>query len=227
MKINIVNLGMMDYKEAMDIQSKIFELRKCNKVDDTLIIVEHYPVLTLGKRGKYSNILASDQMLQDNKVSIYEIERGGDVTYHGPGQIVGYPILDLRSFGRDVRGYVGKIQEFLIELLKDIYEIEATKGEDTYTGVWVNDEKIMAIGVAISRWITRHGFAFNVNTDMEHFKWIQPCGITDKGVTSLKTVTGNEHDMEKMKKLVIEFFCKIFGYSEINKIDDIESFINE
>jgi lipoyl(octanoyl) transferase len=210
MKLNILQPGRLDYKEALDLQEKMMLLRQQNEIPDTLILLEHPPVLTLGRRGEYENILLSKDVLEAQGVKIYEVSRGGDVTYHGPGQIVGYPIRDLSPMGKDIKEYVYKIEEVFIRLLLNEFGIKADRDEKKYTGVWVGNEKITAIGVAVKRWVTMHGFAFNVNTDLSHFHWINPCGITDKGVTSVQKLLGKEMDFAKMNELVIKYFCEVF-----------------
>jgi lipoyl(octanoyl) transferase len=210
MKLNILQPGRLDYKEALDLQEKLMYQRQQNEIPDTLILLEHTPVLTLGRRGEYENILLSKETLEAQGVKIYEVSRGGDVTYHGPGQIVGYPIMDLSQMGKDVKEYVYKIEEVFIRLLLNEFGIKADRDEKKYTGVWVGNEKITAIGIAVKRWVTMHGFAFNVNTDLSHFHWINPCGITDKGVTSVQKLLGREMDFAKMNELVIKYFVEVF-----------------
>lgn len=227
MEISIVRLGRIDYKEALNIQEKLLDLRQRQKIDDIFLLLEHTPVLTLGRRGEYTNILLSSQELIDNGVSIYEVTRGGDVTYHGPGQIVGYPIIDLNNHGKDIKDYVWKIEEVFIRLLKEEYHISADRDEKKYTGVWVGNEKITAIGIAVKHWVTMHGFAFNVNTQLEHFKWINPCGITDKGVTSLQKLLGHSLDFEKLNNNVADYFCKVFGIQPIEmKISELNELLD-
>jgi lipoyl(octanoyl) transferase len=210
MKLDILQPGRLDYKEALDLQEKLLLQRQQNEIPDTLVLLEHPPVLTLGRRGEYENILLSKEALEKQGVKIYEVSRGGDVTYHGPGQIVGYPVMDLTQMGKDVKEYVYKIEEVFIRLLLKEFGIKADRDDKKYTGVWVGNEKITAIGIAVKRWITMHGFAFNVNTDLSHFHWINPCGITDKGVTSLQKLLGKEIDFKKMNELVIKYFCEVF-----------------
>jgi len=211
MKLEIVKLGRIDYGEALDIQEKLHGMRQRGEVGDILLLLEHPPVLTLGRRGQHSNILLQIKELEKLGVRTYEVNRGGDVTYHGPGQIVGYPIMDLACHGRDVKDYVWKIEEVFIGLLKDQYGITAYRDDGKYTGVWVDNSKITAIGIAVRRWVTMHGFAFNVNTNLEHFKWITPCGITDKGVTSLQKILGRSLDFELVNSQVAESFGRVFG----------------
>ena len=209
--MKIVDLGKMDYMEALKIQEDLMQKHLNGEGEDTLLLVEHPPVLTLGRRGEYSNILLAKDYLENMGVSVYEVSRGGDVTYHGPGQIVGYPIMNLENHGKDIKQFIWKLEEIIIRLLKDLYDIEATRDEKKYTGVWVGDEKITAIGVAVKRWVTMHGFAFNVNTNLEHFKWINPCGIMDKGVTSMEKLIGKEADFEEIKRKVADYFVEVFS----------------
>lgn len=214
MKINVVDLGLMDYAECLVIQERLLDMRQKGEAGDTLLLVEHPPVLTLGRRGKRSNILASDEKLGEMGIKTYEVSRGGDVTYHGPGQIVGYPIMDLNGHGRDLRRFVGRIEEVFISLLAENYGIEAHSEDREYTGVWVGTKKITAIGIAVKRWVTMHGFAFNVNTDLSHFDLIVPCGLMDRGVTSVKELTGVEQDFKRVIRLVAGKFCEVFGMEE-------------
>ncbi len=209
--MNVVDLKTMSYGEALALQEKVLILRQRGEIEDTLLLVEHPPVLTLGARGNRSNILIPAEKLKSMGVEIYEVNRGGDVTYHGPGQIVGYPIMDLNNYGKDIRYFVGKLEEVFIRLLQKEYNIQASRGEKKYTGVWVGNEKITAIGISVKRWVTMHGFAFNVNTDLDHFKWIVPCGIADKGVTSLSKLLERKSDFDSVKKTVADTFCEIFG----------------
>lgn len=215
MKLNVVSLGRVDYMEALDLQEKLLVKRQQGEIDNTLLLLEHPAVLTLGKRGLYSNIIVPKEELAANRISIYEVARGGDVTYHGPGQIVGYPIIDLKDLNKGVKDFVWMIEEVFIRLLKNEYGITAHREEKKYTGVWVGDEKITAIGIAVKHWVTMHGFAFNVNTELEHYKWINPCGISDKGVTSLEKLLGFPQDFGKLNEMIIEYFCEIFDFEPV------------
>jgi len=227
MKIKVAKLGRLEYGKALAVQEKLLALRQAGKIGDIMLLVEHPPVLTVGRRGEYSNILLPTEELKAAGVEIFDVNRGGDVTYHGPGQIVGYPIMDLNEYGRDIKDYVGKIEEIFIRLLKDDYGITAHRDDKKYTGVWVENSKITAIGIAVKRWVTMHGFAFNVNTDLEHFRWINPCGITDKGVTSLQKLLGHSEDYERLNERVVWFFAQVFGV-DIQKItlDELDSLIS-
>lgn len=211
MKLNVLFLGTCDYNSALDIQYNILEKRQKDEIGDTLILVEHPPVITIGRNGKETNVVASDEYLKSQGVAVFDTNRGGDVTYHGPGQIVGYPIIKLKEQGIGVRNFVKGLEEIFIKLLRETCNIEA--GRDTEnTGVWVGNDKITAIGLAVKRGVTMHGFAFNVNTILEHFLLIVPCGIVGKGVTSIEKLSGKKADFEEMNKMVIEYFCSEFGY---------------
>jgi len=214
MKLNIVQLGLIDYKEALNIQEKLLDLCKINELEDTLLLLEHPPVLTMGTRAEKTNIYLTQEQLEAYNIKVYEINRGGDVTYHGPGQIVGYPIFNLVRHGKDIKDYVKKIQEVFLRLLANEFGIMAHREQEKYTGVWVGSDKITAIGIAVRHWVSMHGFAFNVNTDLSHFLWINPCGLSGRGVTSLQKQTGEKQDMNRLNKLVAKYFCEVFGMEE-------------
>jgi lipoyl(octanoyl) transferase len=211
MKLNVCNLGRIGYGEALALQEKLVGLRQRGLISDTLLLLEHPPVLTLGVRGDETNILLPQEELRRMGVEVYRVGRGGDVTYHGPGQVVGYPIVDLTEQGRDIKRFVWNVEEVFIRLLSKRFGITADREEKKYTGVWVGNDKITAIGIAVKRWVTMHGFAFNVNTDLEHFKWINPCGLLDRGVTSLQKLLGHELDFDEMYDAVAEYFASVFG----------------
>ena len=181
-RCDVRELGRMDYGEALALQEKLVAARQRGEVGDQLLLLEHPHTITMGRNGRMENLLASDEALASAGISFYPINRGGDVTYHGPGQLVGYPILDLREWKRDVGAYVRGIEQAIIDTLAD-YGIEAGRIAGL-TGVWVDGRKIAAIGVHIGRWVTSHGFALNVNTDLSYFQYIVPCGLT-KPVTSM------------------------------------------
>ncbi len=211
MDLNILSLGRCKYENTLAVQHDILEKRQKGKISDTLIIVEHPPVITLGRHAVQSNIVASEEYLNSQGVSVYQTDRGGDVTYHGYGQIVGYPIVNLRDKKTGIKKFVGNIENTFIDLLKNEFGIKAGKN-DEHTGVWVGDEKIVAIGLSIKQRVTMHGFAFNVNTNLDHFKLIVPCGIVDKGVTSVEKITGVTADFENINKLTIDYICKNLDY---------------
>lgn len=213
MCINVCYLGEVEYQEALSIQESIWKLRVEKKIGDTLLLLEHPPVITIGRRGSKKNILVSEEFLEKIGVKVFEVSRGGDVTYHGPGQLVGYPIFDLALTDRDIKKFVYLLEEVFIRLLKDQFGIRAHRDEDKYTGVWVENSKMVAIGIAVKKWVTMHGFAFNVNTNLEHFSWIVPCGLKDRGVTSLERLIGKTIPFEDVVDKVQTYFGKVFGKS--------------
>ncbi len=208
-EIKVVDLGLIDYDEALAIQEKLLKLRQEDHIGDTLLILEHEPVITIGKRGNQGHILVSEEFLKERGVKICSIGRGGDVTYHGPGQIVGYPIMRFLDHVPGVKELVLALEEVFIKLLNEYYHITAGLIPE-YPGVWVGNDKITAIGLSIHSGVTMHGFAFNVNTDLEAFQWILSCGITGKGVTSIKKLTGKEQDITIVKKQVVQCFGEVF-----------------
>jgi lipoyl(octanoyl) transferase len=208
--IEVRRLGRMEYSKALELQRALVEDRRAGRADDLLLFVEHPHVLTLGVRGDggRGHILATPATLAELGVEVHETGRGGDITYHGPGQIVGYPILDLKPDRQDVHRYVRDLEEVMIRTLGD-YGIEAGRVKGL-TGVWVKAEKIAAIGVRISRWITSHGFAFNVSTDLSYFQLIVPCGIADRGVTSLERLLGRRVERREVEERLTTRFCEVF-----------------
>src|SRR5205809_955031 len=192
----------------MRLQQKFVELRQNEQVDDQLLLLEHPPVITLGRGGDARNLLAAPQVLQSQRVRFYETERGGDITYHGPGQVVGYPILHLGEGNRDVRKYVTRLEEVLIRTVAE-YGITAERVEGK-RGIWVGNDKIAAIGVRIARWVTSHGFALNVNTNLDHFRLITPCGLHGTGVTSIEGLAGRRIDTDEVRAFLTGKFAEIF-----------------
>ena len=207
--MNILDLGRMSYNSAWDIQKEYHKKVVSGKEPDTLIIVEHEPVYTLGKNANDNHLLQS----ASEEIQVFRIERGGDITFHGPGQIVVYPILDLNRFVKSVSWYMRTLEKIIIDTLSD-FEIKAEL-KDGLTGVWVGDEKIGAQGVRISRWVTMHGLALNVNTDLRYFDGIIPCGIFDYGVTSMEKLMGSKQDINKVKNTVIKYFNNILSDEEV------------
>ncbi len=208
----------MDYKKALDLQFRLLEKRQKGEIDDTILIVEHLPVITLGRNAKRENVLFSDNYLKEHDVDIVEINRGGDVTYHGPGQIVGYPIVNIKEQKLGIKDFVYKLEQMIIDMLKDKYDIDAER-DDINNGVWVNGEKITALGLAVKRWVTMHGFALNVSTDLSFFKLIVPCGIESRTVTNIEQLTGKNVDIEDVNKDVIDYFINEFKYTEVANLD--------
>ncbi|MHC1702901.1 MAG: lipoyl(octanoyl) transferase LipB [Tenuifilaceae bacterium] len=214
------DLGLVDYKKAWDYQEELFEKvvqQKQNGSGDLhyLLFCEHPHVYTLGKSGAGSNLLISDEMLKQIKATYYHINRGGDITYHGPGQIVVYPILNLESLGITLKEYIHKLEQVIIRFLES-YGIQATR-LDGATGVWLDvglkgkERKICAIGVRASRFVTMHGLAFNINTDLNYFNYINPCGFVDKGVTSMKIELNKQLEMSTVKEGLEKLFASEFG----------------
>lgn len=211
------SIDLIDYKEAWDLQKKIFEQRLNGILPDVLLLLEHPHTYTLGKTAHKENLVGSEKYLSDNKISVYNIDRGGDITYHGPGQIVGYPIIDLNKWKKDTHIYLRSLEEVIIRTCT-YYGLEAGR-EPKYTGVWIQDRKIAAIGIKVSRWITMHGFAFNVNTDLSLFSGIIPCGINDKDVTSLQKELKIKLDINEVKEIILQKFKEVFNYSSIENKD--------
>ncbi|MCJ7688399.1 MAG: lipoyl(octanoyl) transferase LipB [Clostridiaceae bacterium] len=210
MNLSVVKLGLIEYKEAYDLQMKILKLSQQEAIGNVLLILDHPPVLTVGINGKDKNILVKEDVLHEMGVSVFRSNRGGDVTYHGPGQVVAYPIINLNHFGKDVKNYVRLLEENSIGLMKEEYGLSADR-KPGFPGVWVGNNKITAIGCAVKRWVTMHGFALNVNTNLEHFKLINPCGFTDKGVTSLEKLLGESQDIDIVINHIIKHFTDLFS----------------
>jgi lipoyl(octanoyl) transferase len=209
-ELEVIRLGRVRYASAMEVMEARVADRLANRVPDTLYLLEHEPVFTLGRRAERANVLASAEQLEQLGIEVVETGRGGDVTYHGPGQIVGYPVIDLNPDRKDVRKYVRGLEEVMIRTCAR-YGIEAGR-VDGLIGTWIEGRrKIGAIGVRISRWVTSHGFAFNVASALEGFGLIVPCGITDRGVTSLSLELGREIGMGEAMRVIEEEFRGVFG----------------
>jgi len=213
--IDVRRLGRIDYQAGLDLQAALVEDRRAGRLGDTLLLLEHPPVITLGVKTRHGqkHIIASDEELARQGVTVHETGRGGDVTYHGPGQLVGYPIFDLKPDRCDVHKYVRDLEEALILALRE-FGIAGTRVKGL-SGVWVGPEgrerKIAAIGVRISRWITSHGFALNVATDLRHFQLIVPCGIADRGVTSVEDERGRSVPMSEVEAAVVRGIETVFA----------------
>jgi lipoate-protein ligase B len=201
-------LGRIGYSEALAMQESAVGSLRSSEGDEQLLLLEHPHVFTLGRGANSANILARADQLESLSIEVHETGRGGDVTYHGPGQMVGYPIINLKPDRCDVHRYVRDIEEVLIRTIAEF----GITGEriSGLTGVWVGTQKVAAIGVRIARWITSHGFALNVNTDLDYFQMIIPCGITDKGVTSMSRLLGRRLDMEDVARVVTRCFAEVF-----------------
>jgi len=211
---NVIDLGTCAYGKAWDIQKDIHAKRIAGEIPDTLILVEHPNVYTLGKNANAQHLIASQDYLKSKGIEIYNVDRGGDITYHGPGQLVGYPIFNLKDHKESVAWYVHSVEQVLIDLLAD-YDITAKRIEKL-TGVWVGNQKIAAIGMRVSRWVTMHGFALNVSTDLSLYDGIIPCGIVSKGITRIIDLEPNIQ-MEQVKRDIIEKFKTSFNFSEVLK----------
>jgi lipoyl(octanoyl) transferase len=209
-ELHVRRLGLVPYAEALELQARLVDDRQAGRIPDQLLLLEHPPVITLGVKTwkDRSNVLASSDALAAAGVELFETGRGGDVTYHGPGQLVGYPILDLRPDRCDVHRYVRDLEEALI-LAAAAFGVSSGRLPGL-TGTWVGSEKVAAIGVRISRWVTSHGFALNVSPNLSHFDFIVPCGIVDKGVTSLSRLTGSAIPMERVVNAVIDAMSRVF-----------------
>jgi len=203
------DLGLIGYADCLSLQRKLVDLRTAGHVEDTLLLLEHTPVITLGAAGGEDGLLVKPEDAERAGVEIFGTDRGGNITYHGPGQLVGYPIFDLRSHGKDVHLFLRKLEQVIVDCLADFgVKAETMPG---YTGVWVGDEKICSIGIAVRRWISYHGFALNVSPNFEHWSLIRPCGLVDRRVTSLERLTGHHVDMCAVKSSVVAKFEKVFG----------------
>ena len=202
--IFVEDLGIRSYQEVWDLQKDFQKKRIEKRLDDTLILVEHEPVYTLGKNANKNHLLQS----RDRSVNVFDIERGGDITFHGPGQLVGYPIIDLSHYRKSVSWYMRRLEQLAIDVLKD-FGISASRIKGL-TGVWVGEEKIAAQGVRISRWVTMQGFSLNVNPDLSFYDGIIPCGIFDHGITSMEELLGSAQDMDDVKAMVVEKFNNLF-----------------
>ena len=207
--LEVRRLGLVPYAAGLELQRALVEDRRANRIPDTLLLLQHPHVVTIGvKKDGRSHILATPEPLSARGVEVFETGRGGDVTYHGPGQIVGYPILDLNPDRRDVHRYVRDLEEVMIRVCAD-YGVTAGRIQGL-SGAWLGDAKVGAIGVRISRWITSHGFAFNVTTDVDFFNLIVPCGIADRGVTSLASAIGHAPALSEVEDRFVEHFAAVF-----------------
>ncbi len=207
--IAVRRLGRVEYDHAWAVQRELVASRQAGHAPDTLLLLEHPPVITLGRSGETAHLLGSDAELERRGVALVETDRGGDITFHGPGQIVGYAIVDLAPRGRDLHRYLRDLESVLIRALAE-FGIVAGRVEGL-TGVWVGDAKVAAIGIRVARWVTHHGFALNVDTDLSYFDLIVPCGIADRRVTSMKALLGDAIDREDVENALACAFESVFG----------------
>ncbi|HEY6442553.1 MAG TPA: lipoyl(octanoyl) transferase LipB [Candidatus Acidoferrales bacterium] len=219
----LVDLSLISFAQACELQQRLVEVRKARAIPDVLLLCEHPHVITLGRNAKRHHLLASNQLLAQMNAELHPTNRGGDITYHGPGQIVGYPILDLTEHSRDVRWYVEQLEEVMIRTTAD-FGIAAHRVEGQH-GVWIDapagEEKVGAIGVHLSRWVTSHGFAYNVSTDLRYFDLIVPCGIADRRVTSLQRALSRDVAIEEVRDRTIAHFAAVFAF-DIKRVDSGE-----
>jgi lipoyl(octanoyl) transferase len=216
----VEQLGRVDYAVARDLQKEKVVQRKAGAIPDTLLLLEHPHVYTLGRNARRENLLVSEEELAARGAQVFQTDRGGDVTYHGPGQLVGYPILDLTQHRRDISWYMRSLEEVFLHTARD-FGVEAVRLPGA-AGVWVGNDKLTAMGVHLSRWVTSHGFALNVNTDLRYFEWIVPCGLREKGVTSLAKLLGRPVEMEAVTERVVKHFGAVFGL-DVRTVEELKS----
>jgi lipoyl(octanoyl) transferase len=214
---HVEQLGTVDYRDALHLQQERVARRKAGLIPDTLLLLEHPHVYTLGRNARRQHLLVSSNRLAALGAQVFETDRGGDITYHGPGQLVGYPIFDLAGHRRDISWYMRSLEEVLIRVAAH-FGVEAGRIPGV-PGVWVGNDKLVAMGIHISHWITSHGFALNVNTNLDYFNSIVPCGLKDKGVTSLRKLLGRPVEMEAVCQEVITRFGEVFGIKMETEID--------
>jgi lipoate-protein ligase B len=223
MQCAVEQLGRVDYAAGLVRQRERVVARKAGAIPDTLLLLEHPHVYTLGRNARRENVLVSPSFLCSRGAGVFETDRGGDVTYHGPGQLVGYPIIDLRQHRRDIAWYMRSLEEIFIRVAAE-YGIEAGRLAGA-AGVWVGNSKLVALGVHISRWVTSHGFAFNVNTDLRFFEWIVPCGLHGRGVTSLERLLGHPVDIGDVTARVVDAFGRVFGLEMHDGQKELSAFL--
>lgn len=214
----VYKLGRVPYGKALDIQLKLLEMRKRGEIEDTLLLLEHPHTITIGRRGNMGNLLAAQNYLEKSGIHFEVISRGGDITYHGPGQLVGYPILDLNDMGKDIHKYLRRLEDTIMVSLED-FGIRARRVKGV-TGVWVKWNKIASIGVGVKKWITYHGFALNVNTDLSYFDMMVPCGIENVRMTSIQRWLAKQEfvDMPEVEESIIKAFSQVFNITHSNTI---------
>ena len=223
-KLYRIDLGQTRYMETWKLQKKLVALRHTGDIGNCLLFTEHEPVITMGRASTGKNLLCSPEELKRRNVDLHEIERGGDITFHGPGQIVIYPIIDLKNHHRDLHKYLRNLELAIIDALAG-FNIDGGIKQGL-TGVWANDTKLASIGVAVSRWITYHGAALNVNTDLDYFKLINPCGITEYRVGSMASILSEQVDIEDVRDKLAGSFASLFGY-ELETAGSISSLVGE
>jgi len=216
MQLDIIDLGRIAYRDALKIQNTLLGKRQREEIQDTLLLLEHEPVITLGKRAENKDLLTPQDILESRGIDVVWIDRGGQATFHGPGQLVGYPIIHLRNHERKLKRFVHNLEEVIIRLLDEKYGLEAHTEKD-YVGVWIENRKAAAIGISVHQKVTMHGFALNVNTDLDFFSHIVPCGIRSdqRGITSISRELGRVVEVNEVMHAIIPLFTSIYGYDEI------------
>ncbi len=209
----VIDLGLKDYKETLQLQHQLVEQKHRENLPEILLLVEHNPVITLGRSSHPENILLDKAQLEQLKIQLHYIERGGDVTYHGPGQLVAYPIFDLNNYKQETHLFLRQLEEVIIKTVES-YNLKAERIKGL-TGVWVDGKKVASIGVAAKKWITFHGLALNVNTDLKYFSYIHPCGMLDKKVTSIAELLKRKVDFREVKDKLVDKFAEIFDLKMI------------
>jgi lipoic acid synthetase len=204
----VLKLGLMEYQEAYKLQRTLHRQRVEGKISDVLLLLEHPPTITVGKSGTLDNVLIAGERLARQGISLFFIDRGGDVTYHGPGQLVGYPIVDLGQRGKDLHRYVNDLEEVMLRTLRD-FSIDGDR-DKCHPGVWVNEQEIAAIGLSLRNWVSMHGFALNINIDLEHFSFINPCGFSDRRATSMSKILGSQIPIQEATNSLISHFSNVF-----------------
>ena len=206
----VADLGCRAYPEIWDLQKALHALRVSKDIGDVLLILEHFPTLTIGKSGSRENILVPLERLAESGISLFHVERGGDVTYHGPGQLVGYPIMDLGRRGKNIWQFVTDLEETLIRTARD-FSIAGGRDPGGHRGVWVGDKELAAIGLSVRKWVSMHGFALNVTTNLDHFRLINPCGLHDRQATSMAECLGVSVAMAAVRESLLANFAIVFG----------------
>jgi len=225
-KCRVLDLGLVDYEKAYDLQRRLHKFRREGRIDDVLILLEHEPVVTIGRRGERDNILVSEEFLQSKGIRVFEIDRGGDVTLHCPGQLVSYPILDLKFHGKNIHKYLRNLEEVIIRSL-EVYGVNAQRIEN-FPGVWVGRRKVASIGIGIKGWVTFHGFALNINSDLSYFSLIRPCGFESRMVTSLSQILGSPVEPAGVRHHLVQHFGEVFNLQmeedgkEVSALDNKE-----
>jgi len=214
----VEQLGVVSYADALRLQQEKVSERKAGTIPDTLLLLEHPHVYTLGRNARREHLLVSPSRLAEMGAELFETDRGGDITYHGPGQLVGYPIFDLTEHRRDLGWYMRSLEEVFIGVARD-FGIEAGRVAGA-AGVWIGNDKLVAMGIHVSRWVTSHGFAFNVNTNLAYFRSIVPCGLLGRGVTSLEKLLGRRMQMDAVIDRVIEHFGTVFGLEMMRQVEE-------